>query len=400
MKIMNSSFFRNKEHHIKVLFAFFFVLQMFNFSHAQSLSQQEAVASALANHPSMQIADMEVQMQMAMERSAFNPEQPELAFEFPNDVGLVFDVRQTLDFPTVYSARRNWLKAQTFEQEQFAGITRHELIKDVRLAYLNTQVSLARAEVLAVQDSLWASMDSISQRLFTGGHINKADALYSSKQAGLLHQLYRDALAREQNARYALQAYTGLNVQSVDPLQRLTFSITDSSSPYYFEPYVEAKKNTASRELNVHNAERLPDLIVGFLRVPEVETEYRNRFNAGLTIPIWRGQYRAEVDRIRIAIDKAQAEAELWKRNNDVLKQQLIRTWMQTSESLDWYENEGLPQSGELVSAYQRLYGGGEVDYALTLRNIADAVDIHLSYLEMLQQHNEAVIELQYLFGK
>lgn len=378
----------------------FIVLHIIHGSNAQSFTEQAAIESALRRHPSIQIAEMEVRMQRALEKSAFNPEQPELAFEFPTDVGLSFDIRQTFDFPSVYGARKKWFKAQTFEQEQRAGMSRNELVRDVRLAYLQAQVAFARKQILEVQDSLWISMDSISQRLYTGGHINKADALYSTKQAGVMHQSYLDAQANEQNALSELALITDQPATSPEPLARRIFSIPDTTGNYYFESFFTAQKSSVTKELDVHRAERLPDLIVGYLRVPEIDTDYRSRFNAGLTIPIWQGQYRAEVDRTKIATDKAQAEAGLWKRNADAMKQQLLRVWNQTGQSLDWYENSGLPQSAELVSAYQRLYGGGEVDYALTLRNIADAVDIHLSYLETLERHNEAVIELEYLFGK
>jgi cobalt-zinc-cadmium resistance protein CzcA len=369
-------------------------------SNAQSFTEQDAIKSAMTRHPSMQIADMEVRMQRALEKSAFNPEQPELAFEFPTDVGLSFDLRQTFDFPSVYSARKNWLKAQTNEQEQRAGISRYELMRDVRLAYLKAQIAIARKQILAVQDSLWNSMDSISLRLYAGGHINKADELYSSKQAGLMHQSYLNAQAIEQNALSELALFTYQRTASLEPLARRLFSIPDTTGSYYFESLFTSQESSATKELDVHRAQRLPDLIVGYLRVPEIDTDYRSRFNAGVTIPIWQGQYKAEVDRTKIALDKLHAEEALWKKNADVMTQQLLRIWNQTGQSLDWYENSGLPQSDELVSAYQRLYGGGEVDYALTLRNIAEAVEIHLSYLETLERHNEAVIGLEYLFGK
>ena len=51
----------------------------------------------------------------------------------------------------------------------------------------------------------------------------------------------------------------------------------------------------------------------------------------------------------------------------------------------------------ELVDIYKRLYDAGEVDYALTLRNIADAFSLNTQYLETLEMHNRAVIELEFL---
>lgn len=367
---------------------------------AQAISEEEALAKALAGYPTLQIADHRLRMQESLQRSAFNPTQPQLTFEFPNDIGLAFELRQEFDFPGVYSSRAKWLKTQTRQQAEAIKITRQELIRDVRTAYLEAQLAQSLVQILTQQDSLWSDLDKSTKRLYDGGHINKADELFSSKQAGLISNKLARAQIDAANALAGLALYLNEPVQEVEVLERFSFAEPDTTVGFYFDQYLEAGREVAEHALAVSKAERLPGIIVGYLRVPELDTDYRSRFHAGLTVPIWQGQYKSEVTATRIALETVESETDLQRRQAQTMRQQLSQTLIQTNDALNWYESTALPQTDALISTYRRLYEGGEVDYALTLRNIADALDIYTEYLETMKRYNEAVITLEFLHGQ
>jgi hypothetical protein len=52
------------------------------------------------------------------------------------------------------------------------------------------------------------------------------------------------------------------------------------------------------------------------------------------------------------------------------------------------------------MSIYARLFEAGEADYAITLRSMAETLQMKLQYLETMRQYNEAVIWLDYLTAK
>jgi cobalt-zinc-cadmium resistance protein CzcA len=67
---------------------------------------------------------------------------------------------------------------------------------------------------------------------------------------------------------------------------------------------------------------------------------------------------------------------------------------------LQYYENTGLQQADELISASARMFAVGETDHLTYLRTLADAYAIRMDYLETLRSLNAASITLTYLNGK
>ena len=63
-------------------------------SYCQVVSEAEAVNLALANYPSLKIAELRIAGQRSLQKTAFNPSQPSIVFESPTDVGLGYEVEQ------------------------------------------------------------------------------------------------------------------------------------------------------------------------------------------------------------------------------------------------------------------------------------------------------------------
>ena len=367
---------------------------------AQPITEQQAVELALKNYPSVRLADLETRQRKALERTAFNPSQPQVAVETPADVGIGIEFQQQFAFPSVYGKRSKWLKSQTRLASEAANLTRRELTQAVRLGYLEAQAAQSKARFLEKQDSLWRDIAASSRRLFDGGQINKADLLFAERQSGLLALNLAQASADAANALANLTLFTGETAIQVADLQALEFQNADTAAAFYFEKYLAELQQTAQSEIAVRQSERLPGVVLGYTRVADIDTEIRNRIREGVTVPIWQGQYKGEIDAAKIALESAQAQTALQRRQAQATRLQRLQTLAQTSRSLDWFENQGLAQAEELATTSRRLYEGGEFDYVLMLRNVADAFDVQNQYVETLRRHNEAVIELEFLNGK
>jgi cobalt-zinc-cadmium resistance protein CzcA len=189
-------------------------------------------------------------------------------------------------------------------------------------------------------------------------------------------------------------------VLQIADLEALPVITTDTAGGFYFEKYRTEQQQVAASEIAVRQLERLPGLLVGYLRVPEPDTDFRNRLRVGVTVPLFQGQYKGEVEAAKIALETAQTETALQVQQAQAARFQLLQTLAQTSRSLEWFETTGLEQADELATISRRLYEGGEFDYVLMLRNVADAFDVQSQYLATLKRHNEAVIGLEFLNGQ
>lgn len=374
------------------------LLAIVQHSFCQVLSEDEAVKMALENYPSLKISNLRIEEQRALQKTAFNPPQPVVIFESPTDVGLGYEVEQEFDFPTVYTTRSKWLKGKTRLAEEEGFISRNELIRDVRLAYLNAQLTTQEARYYQSQDSIWKEISETSDQLYEGGELNKAELLFAQRQSAVMSFQALNASLTRQNALKLLENYTGssdIELMSLDPLP--VDNVAEQG--FYFTNYLSQQITVAEHEMDVRKSERLPDFILGYMRNSEFETNYRYRFKGGISIPIWQGQYTGEIQALKSEVEQIRAENELRVREASVQRELLLSTINQTSETLAAYRQNILPQTNELLNTYMRLYEGGQADYTQTMKYIVDALNTFLTYIEMVRAHNEAVIELDYLNG-
>jgi len=382
---------------MKKVIGLFACLSLWANANAQIITEQEALAKALQSYPSIRLAEQATRQRAALERTAFNPQQTQVTLETPTDVGVGVEVQQQFEFPTVYGKRAKWLKSQTRLATEATALSTRELTQQVRLAYLEAQTAAAQLQFLERQDSLWQDIAASSRRLFEAGQINRADLLFAESKAGQVSNSLLQSRADAANALAALAVFINEPIAQVADLQKLPLIAKDAETPFYFEPYFAQKQQVAASEIALRKSERLPGLLLGYSYVTELETQFRSRLRAGIMLPLFQGQYKGEIEAAEIALESAQTEATLQNQQARAMRIQLLQTLRQTEQSLNWLEQTGLPQVEELIGTSRRLYEGGEYDYVLMLRNIADALALQTQYLQTLQRHNEAVIQLEFL---
>lgn len=362
----------------------------------QLITEEKAVEMASLNYPSIQIAEIRIKQQKAREKTAFNPEQPEFIIETPTDFGLGIEAEQKFDFPAVYSNRSKWLKSLTGVAEEEARLSKNEIIKEVRLAYLEAQAAKAEHDYYISQDSLWKEIAEKSRRLFDGGELNKAELLFAERQASMIK--FRASMAGTDaiNRMQILNSYTGGSDTQVEKLDPLVYT-EQNNGEFYFSEYMAEKIRAAQNEMDVWKSERLPDLIIGYVKETEIDSDYPHRFKGGITVPIWQGQYKGEILASKAEIEMLQAETALRLKEASLERVTWKNRLDQAANTIEWFESTVIPQTDQLLDTYRRLYEGGQTDFTQTMKFIADSADAYREYVEILKIHNQAVIELDYL---
>lgn len=364
---------------------------------AQTLSERQAVDQALSNHPAIRIGEIRVKQQRALERTAFNPSQPTIGIETPTDLGLGFEVEQEIDFPGVYGSRSRWLKSKTREVEEENKLTRNELIREVRLAYLEAQIARQARSYYQEQDSLWSRIAGQTTRLHEAGELGMAELLFAQRQAALVKIQNLNAAADAKTRLEILQAFTGTPDTALQPLAPLEMDLPEEKS-FYFEDHLASQIESNTREIKIIRSEGMPGIILGYERSTELDTEFQNRYKAGISVPIWRGQYRGQILALEAEHEKLVTERELRSKESNIHALQMQSQIERTRGLITEYEQNVLPQTDELIRTYLRLYEGGEMDYSRALTLMTEASGAYSDYFEAMFLHNQAVIELEYLY--
>lgn len=371
------------------------------------LTEREAVTKALANNKNIQAASLQVKQQQQLLKSAFNLPNPELFLESPTGNFYTPSITQSFEFPSVYSNQYRLQKQQVGIAQKEKQLTEAELKYRVKVLYLEAQFADSLVRQLYLQDTLYEKIKLSAIRQFNAGQIDYLQQIFTETQYGEIHNLYLQAVTRAKTLKAQIQFVTGikdnilLDPLLIAPIQPQLAFIPDSSA-LSFNPSIQLlqqQQAVAKQNIILQKSKALPGLAFGYFNQGERDTRWFNRFRFGITIPLWYGQYKGN-------INAAKTEQQVIQSKQEGLQQELTaqlmnaNSEMQTSwQSLQYYQQTGLRKAQEVITTSQRFFVSGEIDYLNFMRNSNEAYSIYQKYLEAVRSYNLSVINYQYLMG-
>lgn len=374
----------------------------------QLLTESDAISKALANNKNIQAASLQVKQQQQLLKSAINLPNPEFFWESPTGNFYTGSITQSIEFPTVYSNQYRLQKQQIGVAQIEKQLTLAELKYRVKVLYLDAQFADSLVKQLYIQDTLYEKIKLSAIRQFNAGQIDYLQQTFAETQYGEIHNLYLQSITRATALKAQLQWITGVkDAIAVAPLMitatepQITF-IPDSTA-LLSNPTVQLlqqQQAVARQNIALQKSKALPGLAFGYFNQGERDTKWYNRFRFGITIPLWFGQYKGN-------INAAKTEQQVIQSKQEGLQQDLsaqainANSEMQANwQSVQYYLQTGLRKAQEVITTSQRFFGSGEIDYISFMRNSNDAYSIYQKYLEAVRNYNLSVINYQYLMGQ
>ncbi len=374
----------------------------------QMLTEKEAVEKALANSKNIQAASLQIKQQQQLLKSAFNLPNPEFFLESPTGNFYTGSITQSFEFPSVYSNQHRLQKQQIAVAQKEKQITAAELKYKVKVLYLEIQYADSLTKQLYIQDTLYQRIMLSAIRQFKAGQIDYLQQTFSEIQYGEIHNQYEQSLIRVSSFKTQLKWFTGIKDSfGVEPLtvalSQAQLSFVPDSTSLLFNPTVQLlqqQERVAKQNILVQKSKALPGFAFGYFNQGERSTKWVNRFRFGVTIPVWFGQYKSN-------INAAKTEQEIIQNKQQGLQQELSAQTISTNreiqtnwQSVQYYQQTGLRKAKEVITTSQRFFVSGEIDYINLLRNSNDAYNVYQKYLEAVRNYNLSVINHQYLMGQ
>lgn len=372
------------------------------------LTESEAISKALANNKNIQAASLQVKQQQQLLKSAINLPNPDFFLEAPTGNFYTGSITQSFEFPTVYSNQYRLQKQQIAVAQKGKQLTEAELKYRVKVLYLEVQYADSLSRQLYIQDTLYEKIMLSAIRQFKAGQIDYLQQTFTETQYGEIHNQYRQSLTRASSLKSQLQWFTGIKDSiAVEPLiisvAQQQFSLTPDSAALLTNPAVQLllqQENVAKQNIALQKSKALPGLAFGYFNQGERNSKFYNRFRFGVTIPLWFGQYKSN-------INAAKTEQQVIQNKQQGLQQELsaqvinANSEMQTNwQSVQYYQQSGLRKAQEVITTSQRFFVSGEIDYISLLRNNNDAYTVYQKYLEAVRNYNLSVINHKYLMGQ
>ena len=175
-----------------------------------TLTLDSAIASALRTHPKIQFSQQETEQQKALKKGSFNLENPSVGIEAPYGNKFELGVQQNFQNPVVYIEQSKLGKQNVLLSEQNQQITKWQLIRDVRIVYLNLQYSEKRVTQLSYQDSIFHNLYNASEKRYNAGDAGLLEKVSAETKFKEIENILEQAKSDLLNSQLQLQLIAGL----------------------------------------------------------------------------------------------------------------------------------------------------------------------------------------------
>lgn len=387
------------------------VLPLLLFGHtlcAQTLTLQQALDAALQHHPAAKSATLKAQQQQQLLPAAAALADPVLTAESPTGNFYTLGVTQSFSMPGVYRREKALQQAHIGQAESAVAVAQQEIKFQTALAYSDWQYQSALVMQLETQDSLLLKLASAAERQFQEGQTDAIAAQFARLQAASLHARLRETRQEVEMAKNRLEVWTGItgniSPEPIDPQAFLQIrpAVTDAA-PWQNNPTLQTLDQAvrvAEQTVEVTKSRGLPELTLGYINQGERNSPVGNRFNVGISIPLWRKQYNAGAAAARTGVEIARQEIAAQALALDAAYRQAYGLLEKKRQALEEYERNVMPAARAVSDASRRLFEGGLTDLVSYLRNRKDALEAELAYWELAREAQVAGINLQYLIGR
>ena len=370
---------------------------------AQTLTLSQALDAAVQHHPAARGAALQVQQQTQLLPVTAALANPVVMAESPTGDFYTFGVTQSFEMPRVYRHRKDLQKSQIARAESGIAAIRQDIRHVTALVYNEWQYRTALTQQLREQDSLLQSVAAAAARQFEQGQIdavaNQLAALQAAMLRARLHQSEQDVLISERQ----LQSLTGVSGRIVPEPWAKPIAVPLADTAWLQNtPSLQTLRqeiHVTEQQVAVEKSKGCPQITLGYLNQGGRNSPVANRFNAGVSIPLWRKQYQAQVAAAQTGVEIARQNLATESLQISMARSRALGEAEKARLALDDYEKTVLPGARLLADASRRLYEGGLTDLPAYLRNRKDALDVQLTYLDLLRTWQEAQLNLRFIAG-
>lgn len=384
------------------------------------LNLQQCLDMALDQNYQVKAAQKSIERAKALQGTAWDLDKTELSLaQDPSSGGSTdnaISIAQSMEFPTVYVARRNQLKAETQMERSKAAWVKASLASDVKSAYYQLVFEMERLHVLQKQDSILTRYKAVADTRYKAGETRQLETLAADRMHRENKLEMTSTLYEIENAQLQLMSLVNSDTPITpadDTLQPLDFVHSGFNYSQTAEGQVAQDKITvADKAVKVAKNEYAPSLSLTLhnqlvisswnpYKVDRSRFEGGNflGFEVGVGIPLFYGATKAKVKAAKK--DREIAELEM-KQDQQALQREYHATLGKCNSTfarVTYYQEEGAEKDRQLEKLSRMEYENGEISYVEYIDALEDCIDFHMKKAAAINDYNQSVIALEKLMG-
>ncbi len=388
---------------VLLLFSSFSVFSQQN----SDLKLKDLIPLAIENNAGLKANKLHVEQSDALINSGVLFDKTNIYYEFDennlavnNEPLRVFGIQQDFKFPTAYFSEKKVNKARYGVTSSSYEIEKKGIERNVTAAYYEYQIAREKELVYKRLDSLYINFSKVASRRFELGETNYLEKITATSKQKQINIKYTQAQKDVTLAYGVLIKVIQVNdpiIIASEPSLKIplnTLDINGSAELGYYQNRIsllEAERRFEKQKL-------LPDLSFNYFQGTNSELNGSlYGYQLGLKIPILFGGQSSKIKAAKIAETIAIEESNEYTIQLKAKFNALNVELAQLQDALNYYENEGVILSEEILKTANGSFRNGEIDFYQYIQSLESAYEIKLSYLDKLNEYNQTIIAINYI---
>ncbi len=387
-------------------------------SHAQKrvLSMEQCVDFALENNYGMMAANKSVERARSLQGTAWDIDKTELSVsQDPTSGGSpdnAISISQTIDFPTVYVAKRKLLKAETKAEQSKMAVTAAQLKTDVASAYCDLLFINERMAILKQQDSILTRFRDVIKKNYEAGEVRQLELLSANKL--LMECGIEMSSARAEQATAYGKLSTLMNTKENFDIVQSQFEPTKDYELEIFNyaktpdsEYAADRMTVAERAVCMEKSGYSPSLSVALRNqlvfsswnpYNEDRSRYKSGnfmgFEVGVSVPLFFGANKARVKAAKK--NQEQLAMEIYEEKSR-MKQEYAAMQNNCMEAYNRYKllNEEVKgNTAYMMQLAMTEYENGEISYLEFIAAQQQVIEVSMKRATAINDFNQGMVRL------
>ena len=386
----------------------------------EKMTLQQCFQLADRQNLALQSGRKAVEKAQVMQGTAWDLDKTEIAFSQnpassgDTDNGLTFS--QSIEFPTVYTARRNQLKAETQAEKSRLNVTSQQLRLEIASAYYAMLYQTHRLQILLQQDSVIQRYCDVAAKRYKAGEARQLEFLSADRMRNdnrLEMTKVKNEAENLQTALMALLNTTTPVVPAADNLVISQRSPMNAAFNYLQTADAQYQKDLISaldQEVKCAKTGYAPSLSLALrsqLLIDSWDPYHINRqrftegnffgFEVTVGVPLFYGATKAKVKAAQKDREMAQMAMQQEQREKERDYKQGYNRLQNAIKRMEYYSGENMAKAKDIERLSTLVYENGEISYVEYASALQEAIDMRLKQAEVVNEYNEAVLALMAL---
>ncbi|WP_338794304.1 CusA/CzcA family heavy metal efflux RND transporter [Bernardetia sp. MNP-M8] len=372
----------------------------------KSIDLDSAIIIAIANHPNIKAANLEVEKNQSLQNLKYNLGSTDISYQGDglvdkqfgqqvNQIGIV----QNFPSPSITKANNKLQDELAIQSTLSNQQTVNELKWKVKQLYFDIQYKKELEKLYTNLSETYSNYYDKAKVRVEVGQANAIEALTLKAKWNEYQLLLRQLKIQldNLNTKFQLTLNSKEPVTTKEPLAVLNYGNSlDTNSSIFLQ---QSKQNIAieSAKVQVLKSDLKPSFNIGYAAQNFYEGGWLNAVQAGVSIPLFNGQTKKRVEAQKIQIDIAnyQYQSKVLAINQELSEAE--STILLYNEGVQFYKEQLQTINPEIVRVAQLNYQAGELSYLELLNTLQLMATNNKKYWEQIIAYNKAVVDYQFL---